>query len=192
VVIALLNRIFNPPIPPLVKGGKGGLFSKGGIEGFTLVEVMIALVITLLVFLALMQTALVGIDSNMRNVLRDEAVKIAEMRMNEMRNIPFVSVVSDTASPLSDYDSCSYYSSSSCCDSGCNDCPTGFSTGKCRCRNLRSISKFKFCTNLTCQELGGDGDCATNDADNKQVSITIGWKWKDDNYTHRVTTIRKR
>jgi hypothetical protein len=36
-----------------------------------------------------MQTALVGIDSNTRNALRDEAVSIAEMKMNEARNIPF-------------------------------------------------------------------------------------------------------
>ncbi len=36
-----------------------------------------------------MQTALVSIDSNMINVLRDEAVSIAEMRMNELRNRPF-------------------------------------------------------------------------------------------------------
>jgi len=181
VITALLNRIFNPPIPPFVKGGEGGLFSKGGRmwgisdSGFTLVEVMIALVITLLVFLALMQTALVGIDSSMRNILRDEAVSIAEMRVNEMGNIPFVSVVSDTGS-LTGY-----------------DCPAGFSsTGVPVERNIRNIRGFDFCTNLTCQELGGDGDCATDDADNKQVSITIGWKWKGENYTHRITTIRKR
>jgi prepilin-type N-terminal cleavage/methylation domain-containing protein len=190
VIIALPNRRLNPPIPPLVKGGEGGLFTKRvrrrviSDSGFTLVEVMIALVISLLIFLALMQTALIGIDSNMRNVVRDEAVKIAEMRMNEMRNSPFVSVISDGASPLSDYDSS--------CESGCNDCPTEFSTGKCRCRNLRNIPKFKFCTQLTCQEIGGDGNCATNDADNKQVRIVIGWKWKGDSYTHSVTTIRKR
>jgi type IV pilus assembly protein PilV len=85
--IVLLNKN-NPPPPPFTKGGLGG------IRGFTLVEVMIALVITLLVFLALMQTALVGIDSNMINVLRDEAVNIAEMRMNEARNTPFDSLAS--------------------------------------------------------------------------------------------------
>jgi len=59
------------------------------MKGLTLVEVMIALVIVLLVFFALMQTALVGIDSNTRNALRDEAVSIAEMKMNEARNILF-------------------------------------------------------------------------------------------------------
>jgi len=148
--------------------------------GLTLVEVMIALVIFLFVFFALMQTALVSIDSNMINTLRSEAVNIAEMRMNEARNDPFVSVVPDTGSLIVD---------------GCAsvDCPTGFSaTGECFPMNVRSISGFKFCTNLTCTELGGDGNCATDDADNKQVNITVGWKWKGENYTHRITTVRPR
>ena len=58
-------------------------------KGVTLVEVMIALVILLLVFLALMQTALVSINANMNNVFRDEAVSIAEQSMNEARIIPY-------------------------------------------------------------------------------------------------------
>jgi len=154
--------------------------------GLTLVEVMIALVIFLFVFFALMQTALVSIDANMINTLRNEAVNIAEMRMNEARNDPFVSVVPDP-NPLS--------------TGGCAsaDCPTGFSaTGECVPRDVRSISGFKFCTNLSCAEVvggggvGGDGNCATDDADNKQVNITVGWKWKGENYTHRITTVRTR
>src|SRR3990172_4640679 len=65
--------------------------------GFTLVEVMIALVVLLFVSLAMMQTALVSIDSNMINVLRDEAVRIAEERMSELRNVPFDNLaVADT------------------------------------------------------------------------------------------------
>lgn len=67
-------------------------------KGFTLVEVLIALVVLLLVFLALMQTALVSIDANMINVLRDEAVSIAEMKLNETRNTPFDSLVEGTTS----------------------------------------------------------------------------------------------
>jgi len=154
------------------------------LTGFTLVEVMVALIIMLIVFLALMQTALVGIDSNMVNVLRSEAVNIAEIRMNEARNIPFTSILSDSSSPLSDY-------LDGGCTSGCNDCPpTGFSTGECWCRGVRSISSFKFCTNLTCTEFGGDGNCATDDADNKQINITVGWRWKENPYTHSITTIR--
>lgn len=67
-------------------------------KGMTLVEVLIALVILLLVFLAVMQTALVGIDSNVINVLRNEAISIAEIKMNEARNIPFDSLAAGTTS----------------------------------------------------------------------------------------------
>ena len=66
-------------------------------KGLTLVEVMIALVVLLLVSIALMQTALVSIDANTKNALRDEAVGIAEMRINQARNTPFDSLVSDGA-----------------------------------------------------------------------------------------------
>jgi type IV pilus assembly protein PilV len=67
-------------------------------KGLSLVEVMIALVVVLVVFLALMQTALVSIDSNMINVLRNEAVSIAEMRMNEARNTLFDNLGAGTTS----------------------------------------------------------------------------------------------
>ena len=70
-------------------------------KGLTLVEVMIALVVLLLVFLALMQTALVSIDSNMINALRDEAVNIAEEKMNEERNKTFDNIISSAAVDVS-------------------------------------------------------------------------------------------
>jgi len=69
-------------------------------QGLTLVEVMIAMVISLLVFFAVMQTALVGISANMRNVLRDEAVNIAEMRLQEARSVPFASLESYYPPPV--------------------------------------------------------------------------------------------
>src|SRR5512143_2070012 len=58
-------------------------------KGMTLIEVMVALVILLIVSLALMQTALLGISMNLRNSLRDEAVNIADMKMNELRALPY-------------------------------------------------------------------------------------------------------
>lgn len=66
-------------------------------KGLTLVEVLIAFVVLLLVSLAMMQTALVGIDANMINILRDEAVSVAEMRMNQARNMSFDSLISEGA-----------------------------------------------------------------------------------------------
>lgn len=144
-------------------------------NGFTLVEVLVALVIALIVFLALMQTALIGIDSNMRNILRDEAVRIAEMRISGARNVPFTDLVSDST-PIPD----------------CN-CPDGFSSsGECLSRDFRKLQNFNFCTNVVCQELDGDGNCATNDSDNKQINVTIGWKWKGEDFIHTITTIRRR
>ena len=70
-------------------------------RGFSQVELMISLVLLLFVFLALAQTALVGIDSNMTNILRDEAVSIAEMSMNEARNIPFDNLGDSVLPPVS-------------------------------------------------------------------------------------------
>lgn len=58
-------------------------------KGLTLVEVLIALVITLVLFLALMQSALLSISVNVNNSIRNEAVRIAEMRMIELRNTSF-------------------------------------------------------------------------------------------------------
>jgi prepilin-type N-terminal cleavage/methylation domain-containing protein len=62
------------------------LFNKKGV---TLIEMMIALVILLIVSLAFMQTALLGTSTNVKNQLRDEAVNITEMRMDQLRSLPF-------------------------------------------------------------------------------------------------------
>ena len=62
-------------------------------KGMTLIEVMIALVILLLVSLALMQTVTLGINSNARNLLRDEAVRIADMRITVLMNTRFDDLV---------------------------------------------------------------------------------------------------
>lgn len=56
--------------------------------GVSLIEVLVSLVVTLFVFLGLMQTALLGLDANLKNQLRDEAVTIAETQMNAARNTP--------------------------------------------------------------------------------------------------------
>jgi type II secretory pathway pseudopilin PulG len=50
---------------------------------------MVAMVVLLFVSLALMQTALLSIDANMRNVIRDEAVRVADAKMDELRNTAF-------------------------------------------------------------------------------------------------------
>ncbi len=73
-------------------------------RGLTLIEVLIAALITLVLFLALMQSALLSIDMNTGNSLRDEAVGIAEMRMGELRNMSFTDpALADTyGTPIDD------------------------------------------------------------------------------------------
>lgn len=58
-------------------------------RGMTLVEVMVALVIILVLMLGLIQTAILSIDNNLRNVFRDEAARIADQTMGDLRSFPF-------------------------------------------------------------------------------------------------------
>jgi type IV pilus assembly protein PilV len=136
-------------------------------KGLTLVEILIALVITLVLFLAMMQTSLLSIDMNTRNLIRDESVKIAEERINEARNDPFNTLVSDTG----------YIS-------GDARCPADFPpSGIVFERNLRKIAGFDLCTNMTVNVLNPDS---------REVVVTVGWVWKGEEFTHTVSSIMRR
>ena len=58
-------------------------------KGFTLIELMIAMSIILVMFLALLMTSLLSSTTNMKNIIRDEAIQIAEMKQVELGNIVF-------------------------------------------------------------------------------------------------------
>ncbi len=58
-------------------------------RGMTLIEILISLTLLAIVSLALVQSALVAMNANVANELRDEAVSVAEQRINELRNTPF-------------------------------------------------------------------------------------------------------
>jgi type IV pilus assembly protein PilV len=65
-------------------------------KGMTLIEIMIALLILMVVSMALMQTALLGMRENLRNAIRDEAVNLAEQKINELRSTPTASIAFGT------------------------------------------------------------------------------------------------
>lgn len=141
-------------------------------QGVSLVEVMIALVVLLLVFMGLLQAALLGIDSNMRNILRDEAVTVAAMRMEEARSMPFVDVVDDTVTSAVNVPACG--------NPPVNDAgpyPVGIT------RDFRSIQNFPFGTRRTVNDLN---------ADTKQIQVLVRWEYKNECYTHSATTLRRR
>jgi len=65
-------------------------------RGFTLIEMLVALVVIMVALLGLVQAALLGIDNNLKNLLRDEAVRIAEEQMNVLKSQPITNLTATT------------------------------------------------------------------------------------------------
>ena len=59
---------------------------KNSASGMTLVEVLVAMAIVFIVFLGMSSAGLVVLDQNIKNSQRDEAVSVAEMEMQQVRN----------------------------------------------------------------------------------------------------------
>ncbi len=64
-------------------------------QGFTLIEVLVAMVVLAIGFLGAMGTMIAALDANHQNVLRNEAVKMAQERLENMRNTPYPAVVTE-------------------------------------------------------------------------------------------------
>lgn len=62
--------------------------------GMTLVEVLAAMAIVFIVFLGMSSAGLVVLDQNIKNSQRDEAVGVAEMEMQQVRNTLFSTLAS--------------------------------------------------------------------------------------------------
>ena len=64
-------------------------------KGMSLLEVMIATVFLMIVSLALVQTSLLGFQENLRNSLREEAIRIADQRIGDLRGRAFTETFTD-------------------------------------------------------------------------------------------------
>lgn len=133
-------------------------------KGMTLIEVLIALVILLIASVALMQTALLGISMNVQNAMRDEAVNVAEMRMNDLRNVPFP--VPPVTNELTATDT------NGVIEAGIT-------------RNLRGFSITYIPTRTVT-------DINASSQQSKQVSVSLSWSYKGQTYTHGITTILRK
>jgi len=65
-------------------------------KGFTLVEVMVALLVLFISMMASLHALGLAVAYNMDNSMTEEAVRIAEERMNELRSSVFTSLVDGT------------------------------------------------------------------------------------------------
>ncbi len=69
-------------------------------SGFTLVEVLVAIAFLTISMLAILHALGLSVEHNMKNIIMDEAVRISEQKMNELRNTPFASLTSSSQSPI--------------------------------------------------------------------------------------------
>lgn len=67
-------------------------------SGFTLVEVLVAIAFLTISMLAILHALGLSVEHNLKNIIMDEAVRIAEQRMNELRNTPVSTLASSTSS----------------------------------------------------------------------------------------------
>ncbi len=141
-------------------------------KGFTLIEMMIAMVIILLGLLGLVQAALLSIDHNMRNVLRENGMAVAAERMQETRNMDYTAITTDAAATPA-------------------NCPpefiARFGTGEARDMNIRDVINFRYCTNRTVTVLPN----ALTD-NSRQIQISVYWRWKGETYTQTLTSMAVR
>lgn len=129
----------------------------------TLVEVLIALVLLLLSSLAMMQTALVSIQANMKTAARDEAVSLGDAAMLRVRDMPF-----DDPNLKSYADFCKAVDFN------------GKPFIECL-RNIRN-SQVNYTVPMTVK-------VPVDDINTKQVTVTVKWEWQGEKYTHNLTTI---
>jgi Tfp pilus assembly protein PilV len=66
-------------------------------RGFTLIEILVAFVILMISMLAILNCLVVTVEHNLRNLMRDEALRLAEAKMEELRGTPLASLSSGTA-----------------------------------------------------------------------------------------------
>jgi len=64
-------------------------------KGFTLIETLIAISILTIAMLAILNTTIVSFQYGIRNSIRNEAIKMAEKKMNELRNTAFSSLANN-------------------------------------------------------------------------------------------------
>jgi prepilin-type N-terminal cleavage/methylation domain-containing protein len=149
-------------------------------KGVTLVEVMIALVILLVVFMGLIQASLLSIENTATTALRDEAVRLASETVTALRTGPPNDL--DRAGDATDLHSFRLNSdpSASATERG-NATRLGINT----VRGSRNLSS-NYVVTITIDPLGSY---------NKQVTVEVNWDWKERTFaggnpnSHKVVVL---
>ena len=136
-------------------------------RGITLIEVLISFLLVMVTSLALIQSSLVAMNTNVINELRNDTVRLAEQKMNELRNTPFPAPPAThalTALP-----------------------PPG-AKDPAITRKVRATS-CDFTPSWMVKDIGFD---SAGQANLKQINLTITWTYKNVNYQYNVSTVVRR
>jgi type IV pilus assembly protein PilV len=128
----------------------------------SLLEVMIAMVFLMIVSLALVQTSLLGVQENLRNSLREEAVRIADQKIGDLRARAWTQTFTDLL---------------------LNSAGTPTTTTV--TRNLRSFQK-DFIVRTTISDIPPANPI------NKQITVNVAWAYKGSPFSHSTSVIMGR
>lgn len=133
-------------------------------QGFTIVELLVAMVVSLVGLLGLVQAMNYAAEMNLKNQQRDEAVQIAEDQMARFRDVPYGSAFSQLSTATApDYGKYVY-------------APKSVQS---RVRSGGSYTVIRT-TNVT-------------DADSRvDLGVRVRWKFKNSSTAHEVHSVRYR
>lgn len=140
-------------------------------RGSSLIELLIAMTILAIVAAALMKSSILVLQKNVQNEIRDEAVRIAEQRMNEIRSGPGGWPV--PTSVVTDYDGINLMAG--------NIALPAVS------RIIRN-GQVAYTVNKNVVDLDG----VHPNVNTKQVTVTVGWLLRGQQYNHAVMSIARR
>lgn len=137
-------------------------------KGLTLIEVMVALVVLLIVFLGMMQAIAIAVNMNVKNQLRGEGVRVADERVNALKNLSFDSAdLNDTGGNF--------------INDNYIDPNTGTNT------NIITRSFRNFDMDFTSTKRITDIN-----ADNTRIELTVNWTWRNEPFNHGVSLVLTR
>lgn len=133
-------------------------------RGFTFIELLFALSITLISMLAVYTLTEIAMTNNLRTAIRDEGVKVAEEVMNTLRSLPFDSITPDGAWNDTRIKNVLGYSSVS--------------------KDFRNLS-VTYTIGITVTYYPLTSPYA------KEINLTVTWPYRGTNYQHNIRTIMR-
>ena len=131
-------------------------------QGFTLIEFLVSIVILMVGLLGMLQGINLAMEKSVENVVRDEALAVADDFMMYNRNKTFASLSTTVANPAWDFYTLS-----------------AGKTGKPQTqRYVRGVYK-----NYSVQQIVNSTTSAT-----KEVIINVAWKYRNKRSTHSISS----